>query len=146
MDRNANWERTRSAYDLIVHGIALHESGDPLSGLERAYERGENDEFVTATAIRSVDSGRVRVADGDVVVFANFRSDRARQLTSAFSDPAFAQFDRGSAPALCAFVTMTAYGDQFALPVAFPPVDLRNTFGDWIAALGLRLLRFAETV
>lgn len=145
MDRNNNWDRTRVAYDLIVDGSAQFECNDPLHALELAYERGENDEFVKATAIVSEQQPRTRVDDGDVVAFANFRADRARQLTSAFTDDAFSDFERARVAAIDAFITMTSYGAQFDLPTAFPPIDLHNTYGECIAARGLRQLRIAET-
>jgi 2,3-bisphosphoglycerate-independent phosphoglycerate mutase len=145
MDRNKSWERTQQAYDLIVDGVAPNVAANALAALEAAYARGETDEFVKATAIRSAGEGPVRVEDGDLVVFANFRADRARQLTSAFSAPDFAQFPRRRVPKLREFIAMTNYGAQFSVPVAFPTVDITNTFGELIARRGLRQLRIAET-
>ena len=84
--------------------------------------------------------------DGDVVVFMNFRADRARQLTRALTDPAFDGFARARVPELASFVTLTSYGDEFAhLPIAYPPQTVANSFGEYIAALGLTQLRIAET-
>src|SRR5690606_15442609 len=77
MDRNKNWERTRQAYELLVDGHPLHEAADPLIALDQAYARGETDEFVKATAIVPAGGSPTRIADGDVVGFANFRADRA---------------------------------------------------------------------
>lgn len=145
MDRNKNWERTRQAYELLVDGHPLHEAADPLIALDQAYARGETDEFVKATAIVPAGGSPTRIADGDVVVFANFRADRARQLTSALTAPAFDHFARPRPPALAAFVTMTDYGAQFSLPVAYPTMDLANTLGEVVARAGLRQLRIAET-
>ncbi|MGE3774168.1 MAG: 2,3-bisphosphoglycerate-independent phosphoglycerate mutase [Gammaproteobacteria bacterium] len=141
MDRNKAWDRVRVAYELIVDGVALHHAPTALAGLEAAYARGETDEFVTATAIGE----RVRVEDGDVVVFTNFRADRARQLTSALTAADFTQFPRARVPRLGRYVAMTDYGAQFDLPIAFPTVDLTRTFGEIVAAHGLRQLRIAET-
>jgi len=141
MDRNKAWDRVQQAYDLIVDGVALQRAPTALAGLEAAYARGETDEFVTATAIGEP----ARIADGDVVVFTNFRADRARQLTSALTEPDFTQFPRARVPALGRYVAMTDYGAQFSLPVAFPTVDLTKTFGEVVAAHGLRQLRIAET-
>ena len=144
MDRNKSWDRTAKAYELIVNGTADHTAPSAAAALEAAYARGESDEFVATTAITGA-SGPVRVEDGDVVVFTNFRADRARQLTAAFTDPAFSQFQPTRRPALGAFVAMTDYGAQFKVPVAFPTVELRQTFGEVIAAAGLKQLRIAET-
>ena len=145
MDRNKNWERTQTAYELIVSGRGLHESNDPEQALIQAYNRGESDEFVQATAIVMEDGRAVEIEDGDVIVFANFRADRARQLTIPFIDPKFAEFKRSKAVSLDSFITMTSYSANFDVPVAFPPEELSNTFGDWVAAKGLRQLRIAET-
>lgn len=145
MDRNKRWDRTRAAYDLIVDGRALYECSDPLMALDQAYRRGESDEFVKTTAIVSDRLARVQIADGDVIIFANFRADRARQLTEAFTNDSFAEFERRRVAKLATFVTMTRYGAQFDSTPAFAPVDLRNTYGEWVAAHGLRQLRIAET-
>lgn len=145
MDRNKNWERTRVTYELIVDGHAGYAAADPQAALALAYARGETDEFVKATVLAAAGQPRARVEDGDVIVFSNFRADRARQLTSAFTAKGFAQFERKRVPALAAFITMTAYGDQFHLPVAYPTINLTNTFGEVVAAEGLKQLRVAET-
>ncbi|MDA0822107.1 MAG: 2,3-bisphosphoglycerate-independent phosphoglycerate mutase [Proteobacteria bacterium] len=145
MDRNQNWDRIASAYKLIVDGNAAHHCSDPLSALEQAYERGENDEFVAPTAITGIDSKPIHLNDGDLIFFANFRADRARQLSISLAQEKFDGFVRDRVVALQEFITMTSYGDQFDFPAAFPPINLNNTFGDWIAARGLRQLRIAET-
>ncbi|MFP6780252.1 MAG: 2,3-bisphosphoglycerate-independent phosphoglycerate mutase, partial [Gammaproteobacteria bacterium] len=72
-------------------------------------------------------------------------ADRARQLSASITDDSFEGFQRGRTPRLSSFVTMTSYGEQFDLPVAFEPTELPNTYGDWIATNGLRQLRIAET-
>jgi 2,3-bisphosphoglycerate-independent phosphoglycerate mutase len=141
MDRNKAWDRVQAAYELIVDGAAPHHAPTPLAGLEAAYARGETDEFVTATAI----ADSARIADGDVVVFTNFRADRARQLTSALTAADFTQFPRARVPTLGRYVAMTDYGAQFTVPVAFPTIDLTQTFGEVVAAHGLHQLRIAET-
>mgnify|MGYP003630216153 FL=1 len=145
MDRNSNWERTREAYELIVDGTAEFSAATPLAALEAAYSRGENDEFVKTTTVVPDGTTAVRMNDGDVVIFANFRADRARQLTAAFTAPDFSGFDRARVPALGSFITMTSYSTDFDVPVAFPPIELKNTFGEWVAAHGLNQLRIAET-
>ncbi len=145
MDRNTNWERTREAYDLLVDGKAEYTAATPLAGLEAAYKRGENDEFVKTTTIVPDGGSAVCINDGDVAIFANFRADRARQLTAAFTDPGFDEFTRKRVPALAAFITMTSYSADFDVPTAFPPIELKNTYGEWVAAHGLNQLRIAET-
>jgi len=144
MDRNQNWDRTAEAYRLIVDGLGKHVATDPLIALDEAYERGETDEFVVPTAINH--RGEIaRVEDGDLVVFANFRADRARQLTTAFVSKNFTGFERPRVPKLADFVTMTDYGAQFHQPKVFATARMANTFGEVIAAHGLKQLRIAET-
>jgi 2,3-bisphosphoglycerate-independent phosphoglycerate mutase len=145
MDRNKRWGRTQAAYNLIADGRSLYESNDPLIALDDAYARGETDEFVKATAILPRNGEAVHVEDGDVMVFANFRADRTRQLTSAFIDPYFNHFNRARVPKLGAFICMTRYSDDFDASIAFPPQRIRNTFGEYVSSLGLHQLRIAET-
>jgi 2,3-bisphosphoglycerate-independent phosphoglycerate mutase len=146
MDRDRRWERVASAYALLVDGVAPYSAGSAKEGLEAAYARGESDEFVKATAVLDASGAPARIEDGDVVVFMNFRADRARQLTRALTDPAFDGFPRARVPRLAAFVTLTSYGDEFPrIPAAFGPQDVHNGFGETIASLGLKQLRIAET-
>jgi 2,3-bisphosphoglycerate-independent phosphoglycerate mutase len=146
MDRDRRWERVGAAYDLVVDGRAPFAASSPQAGLDAAYARGENDEFVRPTAILDVGGAPAAIADGDVVVFMNFRADRARQLTRALTDPGFEGFARPRVPRLASFVCLTSYGEDFAgLPVAFPPQSVANGFGEYISALGLAQLRIAET-
>jgi 2,3-bisphosphoglycerate-independent phosphoglycerate mutase len=145
MDRDHRWPRVRAAYDLITDGVAAYEAPSARAALEMAYARDESDEFVQATAIVPPGHQRVRVEDGDVVVFMNYRSDRARQITRAFIEPEFTGFARLRQPSLGAFVSLTEYSADFGVAVAFPPERLRNVFGEHIANLGLRQLRIAET-
>lgn len=143
MDCDQRWERTRLAYDLVSRGVAEHVAGDPLEALEAAYARGESDEFVQPTAIVR-DGAPVRVRDGDLVLFMNFRADRARQMTRAFVDDPFVGFER-EAPRLQAFVTLTDYGKGFSVPVVFPQGRIENVLGEWLQHLGLTQLRISET-
>ena len=141
MDRDNRWARVQTAYDLITQGKALHHAANATSALEMAYMRDENDEFVQATSI----SEPVQVADGDVVIFMNYRADRARELTQAFILPDFDGFKRDVTPRLGRFVSLTEYKKDYAIPVAFPSESLNNVFGAYIAKLGMRQLRIAET-
>jgi 2,3-bisphosphoglycerate-independent phosphoglycerate mutase len=145
MDRNQRWSRIQTAYELIVDGKGLFSSRDPLIALDEAYARGESDEFVKATVITPRNAEPARVEDGDLVIFVNFRADRARQLTEAFIDEDFSGFKRDRVPRLAAFVSFTEYNADFDIPVVFPTENPRNTFGEYVANLGLRQLRIAET-
>ncbi|MFO1434948.1 MAG: 2,3-bisphosphoglycerate-independent phosphoglycerate mutase [Gammaproteobacteria bacterium] len=145
MDRNRNWQRTEAAYNLIVDGVATNESSDPLIALDQAYQRGETDEFIQATCVVPRDQKRVRVEDGDVVVFANFRADRARQLTQAFTEPFFTGFKRTRVPTLHSFITLTSYSEDFQVQVVFQPARVENSLGEYVSSLGIAQLRIAET-
>jgi len=145
MDRDHRWPRIQAAYDLITTGKADFEAQDAISGLEMAYARNEGDEFVKATRIVPEGVQPVCVEDGDVVVFMNFRSDRARQITRPFIEEDFNGFERAAVPKLGSFVSLTEYNSEFDVPVAFPPERLQNVFGEYAAKLGLRQLRLAET-
>ena len=144
MDRDHRWPRIQAAYDLLTEGKG-HRATDALGALDMAYGRGESDEFVQATAIVPLGQQPVKIEDGDTVIFMNYRSDRARQITRPFIEEDFSGFHREAAPKLGAFVSLTEYNEQFHIPVAFPPERLRNTFGEYIAKLGLHQLRIAET-
>ncbi|QKT03662.1 2,3-bisphosphoglycerate-independent phosphoglycerate mutase [Ectothiorhodospiraceae bacterium 2226] len=145
MDRDHRWPRVQAAYDLMTRGAAEFRAPEAAAGLEAAYERGESDEFVQATAVVPPGEAPVEIVDGDVVVFMNYRSDRARQITRPFIDPDFDAFERAATPKLGAFVTLTEYSEDFDVPVAFPPERMTNVFGEYIAKLGLHQLRIAET-
>ncbi len=145
MDRDQRWERLQPAYDLITQGRAAHQASDASSALAQAYQRGESDEFVAATAIAPPGEHSACMHDGDALVFMNFRADRARQLTRALTDPHFNGFERAWVPQLGYCCTLTSYGSDFKLPAAFPPQHLANGFGEYIAHEGLKQLRIAET-
>ena len=140
MDRDQRWERVRLAWDAIVEASADHRAPTAAAALDNAYARDENDEFVRPTVI----DGAGPMADGDAVVFMNFRADRARQLTAAFVSPGFDGFD-ARRPKLSAYVCLTEYDAKLPAAVAFPPDDLRDTLGELAARAGLTQLRIAET-
>ncbi|MGH8025991.1 MAG: 2,3-bisphosphoglycerate-independent phosphoglycerate mutase, partial [Pseudoxanthomonas sp.] len=122
MDRDKRWDRLRLAWDAIVEAQSEHHAADALSALQAAYARGENDEFVLPTVI----DGAQAMADGDAVVFMNFRADRARQITAAFVSPGFDGFD-ARRPKLSRFVCLTEYDAKLPAAVAFGPDDLSHT-------------------
>jgi 2,3-bisphosphoglycerate-independent phosphoglycerate mutase len=145
MDRDKRWDRVKPAYDMIALGRAAYRAATPQEGLELAYGRGETDEFVKPTVIAPAGQDPVRMHDGDAVVFMNFRSDRARELSKAFLQPDFDSFERAYVPKLSSYCTLTHYSDEFDVPVAFPPESIHNGFGEYVSNLGLRQLRIAET-
>jgi 2,3-bisphosphoglycerate-independent phosphoglycerate mutase len=145
MDRDNRWERVQTAYDLITQGRGLFTCDSALTALEQAYARGENDEFVQATSIAATGEQPVRMLDGDVAVFMNFRADRAREITRALTDDKFDGFTRSYFPKLANFTTLSSYGEDFHLPCAYTPDPIHNTFGEYLSHLGLKQLRIAET-
>ena len=140
MDRDNRWERVEEAYDLLTQAKAEYSADCPLVGLENAYARNENDEFVKATVIGE----KAPIQDGDAVLFLNFRADRARELTYTFTDSAFSGFERAVTPSIN-FVTLTEYAADITAPKAFPNEDLVNTLGEWLAKNDKTQLRISET-
>jgi 2,3-bisphosphoglycerate-independent phosphoglycerate mutase len=143
MDRDRRWERTALGYEAIVQGVG-ERAGSAIEAIERAYIRGENDEFVLPTVVDGVD-GRVR--DGDPIIIANFRADRARQVTHALAEADFTAFDRerlGARPGDLFVVTMTEYESGLPVVVAFPPEEVRS-LAHAVSDAGWRQFHVAET-
>lgn len=145
MDRDHRWKRIKVAYDVIADGKSKHVAESALEALELAYQRDESDEFVKPTCIIPKGTEAVRIEDGDILIFMNFRSDRARQITRPFIEKDFSCFERERHIKLGEFVSLTEYSAHFDVPVAFPPERLNNVFGEYISSLGLHQLRIAET-
>ncbi|HKM14622.1 MAG TPA: 2,3-bisphosphoglycerate-independent phosphoglycerate mutase [Marinospirillum sp.] len=141
MDRDNRWDRVEQAYNLLTLGQADFNTKTAAAGLEAAYERGENDEFVKATAIGLP----CQIEHDDAVIFMNFRADRAREITRAFTEADFNGFSRRAWPRLSSFVMLTQYAEDIHARAAFPPANLSNTLGEYLANLGKTQLRIAET-
>lgn len=137
MDRDKRWERTRMAYDMLTEGKG-RKAESAEDAIKKAYKAGETDEFIKPTVVRDK-----KIKDGDVVIFFNFRPDRARQLTMAFVDENFKAFPRKKVNVH--FITMTRYMDGLNVDIAFDKLPLKNTFGEVISKHGLKQLRIAET-
>ncbi|MGB5984211.1 MAG: 2,3-bisphosphoglycerate-independent phosphoglycerate mutase [Desulfobacterales bacterium] len=145
MDRDTRWERTARAYDLYTQGKGTA-AQEPLAAVKQAYGREEWDEFLQPIVISNPqDEPLTRVASGDGIIFFNFRADRARQITRAFTEPGFDAFDSGPRPQLGAFVCMTLYDEHFDLPMAFAPIHLDQVLGEVLSRNHRRQLRIAET-
>jgi 2,3-bisphosphoglycerate-independent phosphoglycerate mutase len=141
MDRDARWERTQRAYDLMVAGRAPHRAPTGADAVRTAYERGETDEFVEPTLV----GDEARIRPGDPVLAFNFRPDRMRQISRALAEEGFADVDRDGAAPLRRYATMTSYEDGWPYPVAFAPERPRSTLAAVIAATGATQLHVAET-
>ncbi len=142
MDRDRRWDRTRLGWDAIVHGVGEESSILASEAVARYYEDDRTDEFLPATIFHEANTQRIR--DGDVVLFFNFRADRARQLSEAFLAEQFNDFDTGPRPDVH-YVTLTEYDESYGCPVVFPPETLENVLGQVVAAAGMKQLRIAET-
>ncbi len=145
MDRDTRWDRTRRAYRLYTVGEGIAET-DPVAAVQHAYDRGESDEFVQPVIMMDNAGSPVKtIADDDAVIFFNFRPDRARQITRAFTQADFEPFAREKILDLADFVCMAQYDETFTLPVAFPPAHLEKILGEVISEKGFHQLRIAET-
>ncbi|ABC80012.1 2,3-bisphosphoglycerate-independent phosphoglycerate mutase [Anaeromyxobacter dehalogenans] len=145
MDRDKRWDRVAQAYAAMVSGEGF-KAASGAAAMEAAYARGETDEFVKPTVVVNGDGKPVgSIRDGDAILFFNFRADRAREITRAFTQDGFHDFERKAVPRLSAYVCMTQYDETFTLPVAYAPQDLTEIFPEIVARAGLRQLRTAET-
>jgi 2,3-bisphosphoglycerate-independent phosphoglycerate mutase len=142
MDRDKRWERVEKAYDLLVRGVG-ERADDPVAAIKASYARGVDDEFVLPVALGDFKG----MKDGDGVLFANFRADRAREILSALLDPAFAGFARQRTVRFAAACGMVDYSDEHKkfMTTLFPPKTIAHGMGEIIADAGLKQLRIAET-
>ena len=142
MDRDNRWDRVKLAYDMLTGSKNDHIYHDCVEALDSAYHRGETDEFVLPSLIDSEST----IKENDMVVFLNFRSDRGRELTRAFKDKSFTEFERSTKLTNLNYLTMTCYDQSFEdIKVLFPPEKLTNTLGSYLADNGFTQLRIAET-
>ncbi|MDD6564722.1 MAG: 2,3-bisphosphoglycerate-independent phosphoglycerate mutase [Clostridiales bacterium] len=141
MDRDNAWDRVEKAYNAMVLGEGKEER-DPVEAIRKSYADGVTDEFIVPTVIDK--EGTIK--DGDSVIMFNFRPDRARQITRTFVDPDFNGFERKNGYFKLNFVCMAQYDAQMPnVSVAYPPEQLKMTFGEYISKLGMTQLRIAET-
>jgi 2,3-bisphosphoglycerate-independent phosphoglycerate mutase len=143
MDRDKRWDRVEKAYVCLTDGIGI-KADSALEAIRNSYKKNVTDEFVLPTAINGVvPDGLIR--DGDAVIFFNFRADRARELTRAFTEENFKEFPRKRRINLSTYATMTRYDETFKVPVAYPPREIRRILGEIASQAGIRQLRIAET-
>lgn len=143
MDRDKRWERTQRAYRLYTRAEG-ESAANAVEAIQKSYDAGVTDEFVAPVAITSDGALPAVVHDGDAIIFFNFRADRARQITRAFTDDAFDAFDRSPRPRVH-YTCMSRYDESFTLPVVFKPESRDHILADTAAAAGKKTLRIAET-
>jgi 2,3-bisphosphoglycerate-independent phosphoglycerate mutase len=145
MDRDTRWDRTEKAYRLLTEGLGTPAT-DPVAAIQAAYRKGESDEFVSPIVLTGADQKPMAlIQDQDAVIFFNFRADRTRQITRAFTEEGFTGFSQNKRPKLSTFTCMTLYDAHFNLPAAFPPNHLEAILGQVISQQELTQLRIAET-
>ncbi|WP_448189431.1 2,3-bisphosphoglycerate-independent phosphoglycerate mutase [Azospirillum sp. sgz301742] len=143
MDRDKRWDRVAKAYEAMVHGKGEATAADPIEAIEQSYAQEKFDEFIPPTVI----GGYAGMKDGDAILMANFRADRAREILTALLDPAFTGFERGTPVQFAAAVGMVEYSSDLnkLLTTIFPPKSLTKVLGEVVSEAGLTQLRIAET-
>ena len=143
MDRDKRWDRVEKAYRCLTEGVG-RKAATALDAIRDSYKEKVTDEFVLPTLIESTGADGL-VRDGDGVIFFNFRADRARELTRAFTQDDFKEFTREHRLKLATYTTMTRYDETFNVPVAYAPREIRKIVGEIASQAGVRQLRIAET-
>jgi 2,3-bisphosphoglycerate-independent phosphoglycerate mutase len=141
MDRDARWDRTQRAYDLLVHEQAPYRADSATQAVTDAYARGETDEFIEPTLIGS----DIAIGPEDSVIAFNFRPDRMRQISSALAAPGCERIDRRGAPPIVRYTTFTEYEQGWPYPVVFSAQRPATTLAKTLADAGARQLHVAET-
>lgn len=141
MDRDNRWDRVEAAYNMLTLGQSEYTADTATQGLDNAYSRDENDEFVKSTIIGEA----AKVEDNDTLIFMNFRADRAREITRSFVESEFSGFTRKIVPKLSKFVMLTEYAADIDTVAAFPPAALDNVLGEWLEKHNKTQLRISET-
>ncbi|CNJ19658.1 2,3-bisphosphoglycerate-independent phosphoglycerate mutase [Yersinia vastinensis] len=145
MDRDNRWDRVQLAYDLLTQAKGEFTADNAVAGLQAAYARDENDEFVRPTVIKAAGEADAAMNDGDALIFMNFRADRARQITRTFVNADFDGFKRDKVVNFGDFVMLTEYAADIKVACAYPPASLENTFGEWLMKHDKTQLRISET-
>ena len=143
MDRDNRWDRVEKAYNAIVEADSEHTCDSAIQALEQSYARDQSDEFVLPTCITN-NGSTVKIEDNDSVIFMNFRADRAREISHAFTDKDFDGFARSRFPKIN-FTTLTQYDSKLVCHVGYPPEQPVNTLGEVLANNNKTQLRIAET-
>lgn len=145
MDRDNRWDRIEKAYNAMVYGLG-ERTDDPRSYVQQKYESGKTDEDMPPTVVvGKTGAPEALVKSNDAIIFSNFRTDRARQLTEAFTVPGFEKFERKDRLQNLLFVAMVEYEKGLPVEIAFPPQTSENTLAKVLSDAGLRQVHIAET-
>ena len=145
MDRDKRWSRVELAYNALTLGSPIR-SKNAADAIHEGYERNETDEFIEPTSIHDENEKAITIQDNDAVVFMNYRSDRARQITDALLQDNFNAFERQKKIKISDYFTLTQYDpNDKKSSVIFKQISVNNSFGEYISKLGLKQLRIAET-
>ena len=145
MDRDNRWDRVEKAYRALTLGEGVNGGEDPAAAVQASYDDGKTDEFMLPTVMQKDGKPVAAIQEGDSIIFFNFRPDRAREITRAFCDPEFAGFERERIQDLT-YVCFTDYDETIPNKlVAFKKEEIKNTFGEWLAANHMTQARIAET-
>lgn len=144
MDRDKRWDRVKQAYDMLVSGEGI-KATSATAAIEASYAEGVTDEFIKPTVITGADGEAVgKIAEGDAVIFFNFRNDRARELTSVLTQQDMPEAGMHTLPLY--YCCMTPYDASFkGVHILFPKENVEDTLGETVAKAGKRQLRIAET-
>ena len=146
MDRDNRWDREEKAYDALALGRGVNSAENAVDALNKSYADGVTDEFVLPTVITENGKPVATIENGDAVIFFNFRPDRAREITRAFTQPGFDGFDLKGKNRKVHWVCMTQYDEKFVnVDIAYRPETLVNTLGEYLAKCNKTQLRIAET-
>lgn len=145
MDRDNRWDRVEQAYNLLIDAQGEFTYASAVEGLQAAYARDENDEFVKPTVIQATGQASAKMQDGDSLIFMNFRADRAREISKAFINKDFDGFERVRVINFAHYVSLTEYATDIPSEVAYAPESLTNTLGEWLAKNNKTQLRISET-
>ncbi|MEG1706768.1 MAG: 2,3-bisphosphoglycerate-independent phosphoglycerate mutase, partial [Clostridia bacterium] len=146
MDRDNRWDRVEKAYNMLALGEGA-QTTNPVQAVQDSYAQGVTDEFIAPTVVCEGGKPVATIDNGDGVIFFNFRPDRAREMTRAFTQDSFIGFDlKNKARKLAGWVCFTQYDENFVgLQVAYKPQHLTNTLGEYLSNIGKSQLRIAET-
>lgn len=144
MDRDHRWDRVERAYRVLTEGMG-QEGVSPRAAVSDSYRQGQSDEFIVPCAVRLSDQTKRFIKDDDVIIFNNFRGDRAREITQALVQPDFKGFHRSVRRKNIKFITFTSYQEGMPVEVAFPPKEVITPLAKVLADAGWKQLHIAET-